>query len=346
MQPSVHSSSKDIRASSTAPLLEVNNLAVTFRTDVGSVRAVDHVGFTVHHGKTLGIVGESGSGKSVSVLAVMQLLPRNASLSGETSIRLRREDGDVVDVAKLKPNGRAIRQIRGGDIAMIFQEPMASFSPVYTIGNQIVEGIRQHQKVGKGEAREIAIEMLDRVGISSPAQRFDQYAFDLSGGMRQRAMIAVALSTRPALLIADEPTTALDVTIQAQILELLKELQADFGMSTIFITHDIGVIAQVADEIAVMYLGRVMERGDTKSVIHHPQHPYTQALLAAIPKLSNLGERLQAVGGHIPGPRDRPKGCVFHTRCSKVILGKCDVETPEEIAVGPNHQTACFLFEQ
>ncbi|MBL6960913.1 MAG: ABC transporter ATP-binding protein, partial [Anaerolineales bacterium] len=285
-----------------ANLLEVKNLKISFKTDEGIITAVDGINFSVKQGQTLGIVGESGSGKSVSTWSIMRLLPKNSIIDKASSIQFLRKSGKVVEITKLKANSRELRKIRGGEVALIFQEPMSSFSPVYTIGNQIMEAVLHHRDVSKEEAQEIAIDMLDRVGISNPRQRFKQFPFELSGGMRQRAMIAVALSMNPSLLIADEPTTSLDVTIQAQILELMNELQEDMGMSIIFITHNLGVIAQVADEIEVMYLGKILERGTTKEIINHPQHPYTQALLKAIPHLDRLGERLTAISGDIPSP--------------------------------------------
>lgn len=326
-------------------LLEVKNLKVAFKSDEGLVRAVDGVDFTVHRGRTLGIVGESGSGKSVSTKAIMQLLPRNAILDPGSSIQLFRPDGQSVEIAKLRTMGREIRQIRGGEISMIFQEPMASFSPVYTVGSHIVETIREHRAVSRHDAEMSAIELLGKVGISNPEQRFKQYPFELSGGMRQRAMIAVALATNPALLIADEPTTALDVTIQAQILALLKELQHEFQMAVIFITHDLGVIAQVADEVVVMYLGRIMERGPAQEVIAEAKHPYTQSLLKAIPRFENIGQRLTAIGGDIPSPLNRPTGCPFHTRCPDKIEGRCDVTMPAQTIITEQHSVNCFLYE-
>ena len=326
-------------------LLTVNNLRVQFKTDEGLVTAVDGVDFEVKRGKTLGIVGESGSGKSVSTKALMQLLPKYAIIDASSQMLLRRADGRVTDIARLKPRSREIRDIRGGEIAMIFQEPMASFSPVYTIGNQMIEAIRLHRDAGKKEAREIAIDMLDRVGISNAPLRVDQYPHELSGGMRQRCMIALALSTRPSLLIADEPTTALDVTIQAQILELMRELQDEFDMSVIFITHDMGVIAQVADEVAVMYLGRVIERGPTMEVIQDPKHPYSHGLLAAIPDLENLHDRLKPVPGDIPSPLERRRGCPFHTRCPEKVAGRCDQALPSVSSVTERHSVSCFLYE-
>jgi peptide/nickel transport system ATP-binding protein len=325
-------------------LLNVQNLGISFETDEGIVRGVNDVSFVVEKGKTLGIVGESGSGKSVTSQAIMRLLPKNGHIDERSVIRLH-QNGNVLDITGLKADSDTMRSIRGGVISMIFQEPMASFSPVYTIGNQITESIHLHRSVNKKEAREIALDMLDRVGISNPGVRIDQYPFELSGGMRQRAMIALALSTEPLLLIADEPTTALDVTIQAQILELMRELQADLQMSIIFITHDLGVIAQIANDVVVMYLGQVMERGTTREIIKNPKHPYTKSLLKAIPKLDSLHGRLTPVGGDIPSPLSRPSGCPFHTRCLDRILDRCDQSDPCETQLFENHFVNCFLFE-
>jgi len=327
-------------------LLEVRNLRVSFKTDEGIIIAVDGVTFSVEPGQTLGIVGESGSGKSVSVKAIMQLLPRTAIVGEGSSIQWYSKNGDILEITQLKKAGREMRRIRGGEIGMIFQEPMSSFSPVHTIGNQIMEAILEHRQVSKQEAREVAIDMLDKVGISNPSVRVDQYPFELSGGMRQRAMIAVALSMNPSLLIADEPTTSLDVTIQAQILELMNQLQEEFGMAIIFITHNLGVIAQVADEVAVMYLGQIMERGTAKDVVLQPQHPYTQSLLRAIPRLDHLGERLTAISGDIPSPLELPGGCPFHTRCEQAIAGVCDTQKPALTRISSTHTLHCFLHEQ
>jgi len=327
-------------------LLEVKDLKVSFNTDEGVILAVNGISLSVKQGQTLGIVGESGSGKSVSTKAIMQLLPRTAVIDQNSSIMWHRENGETVEITQLKKGGRDMRRIRGGEIGMIFQEPMSSFSPVHTIGNQIMEAVRQHRKVSKQEAREIAIDMLDKVGISNPSVRVDQYSFELSGGMRQRAMIAVALSMNPSLLIADEPTTSLDVTIQAQILDLMNQLKEEFNMAIIFITHNLGVIAQVADEVAVMYLGQIVEQGTAKDIIHDPQHPYTQSLLKAIPRLDHLGGRLKAIGGDIPSPLERPSGCPFHTRCEQVIPGICDVQAPTLTQISESHTVHCFLFEE
>mgnify|MGYP005650393605 CR=1 FL=1 len=326
-------------------ILDVKNLKISFRTDEGIVTAVDGVNFSVSKGKTLGLVGESGSGKSVSTWAIMKLLPHNAIIHEESSILLRRKDGSIVDVTKLSSSNHLIENIRGGDVSIVFQEPMSSLAPVYTIGNQISEAIIKHRGVSKQEAKEIAIEMLKRVGIPDPHRRFNEYPFELSGGMRQRAMIAIALCTHPSLLIADEPTTALDVTIQAQVLELIKELQSELKMSTIFITHNMGVIAQIADEVAVMYLGAIVERAPCNIIFHNPKHPYTINLLRAIPRLGRgRDQHLIPISGMVPGPFDRPPGCRFHPRCEKMIKGLCDVYKPETIEIDENHTVSCFLY--
>ncbi|GAB4386674.1 ABC transporter ATP-binding protein [Albidovulum sp.] len=323
-------------------LIEVENLTLKFRTDEGLITAVEDVSFTLEKGRVLGLVGESGSGKSVTAKALMHLNAGNAVYAPESRITLHAETGPV-DVLKLRGN-RELKIVRGGAISMIFQEPMASFAPAITIGKQMVEQLQLHSGMSKARAREISIEMLDRVGISDPARRFDQYAFELSGGMRQRAMIAMALSTRPQLLIADEPTTALDVTIQAQVIDLMKDLVAEFHMAIIFITHDLGVIAQTADDVAVMYLGRLIEEGPVREVIRNPRHPYTQGLLAALPKLDDLDAPLTPVAGDIPSPLERPSGCVFHTRCPKIVGDVCRTALPRDLQVDPSHRVACHLY--
>lgn len=326
-------------------LLSVENLSISFRTDEGPVTPVQGVSFELDAGRTLGLVGESGSGKSVTTKALMRLLPGSATLAPDTRIRYRDKAGQMVEVEKLKPNARALRALRGGEIGMIFQEPMASFSPVYTIGNQMMEAIRLHKGLRGRAARELAIEMLAKVGLSNPAARVDQYAFELSGGMRQRAVIAMALSASPRLLIADEPTTALDVTIQAQVLELMRGLQSDLGMSMIFITHDLGVIAQIAQDVAVMYLGTIVERGPVRDVLKDPQHPYTRGLLKAIPSLDRLTRRLHPVPGDIPSPSARPTGCPFHTRCDEARPGLCDRTAPAQTVFGNGRMVRCHLAE-
>ncbi len=327
-------------------LLSVENLSVSFKTDEGVITPVQGVSFTVARGKTLGLVGESGSGKSVSTKALMRLLPGSATIAPEAKMHYLDKHDKLIEIEKLKGKGAPIRALRGGEIGMIFQEPMASFSPVYTIGNQMIEAIRLHKKLGKREARAHAIEMLDKVGISNPQARVDQYPHEMSGGMRQRAMIALALSAGPALLIADEPTTALDVTIQAQVLELMSDLQKDLGMGMIFITHDLGVIAQIADEVAVMYLGTIVERGPTRDVIHNPAHPYTVGLLEAIPSLDRLDERLKPVPGDIPSPNERPQGCPFQTRCQHVVDGLCNQTAPLETPLAAGHSVRCWLHDE
>ncbi len=326
-------------------MLTVENLSISFRTDEGVITPVQGVSFHVDQGRTLGLVGESGSGKSVSTKALMRLLPGTASLGADTRMHYTTKDGRVVEIETLANDGEPIRKLRGGEIGMIFQEPMASFSPVYTIGNQMMEAIQLHRPMGRREARSYAVEMLNKVGISNAEARVDQYPHELSGGMRQRAMIALTLSAGPALLIADEPTTALDVTIQAQVLDLMRDLQQELGMGMIFITHDLGVIAQIADDVAVMYLGTIVERGPAREVIRAPQHPYTQGLLAAIPSLDKLHDRLSPVPGDIPSPNARPTGCPFHTRCAQKIAGLCDARPPREIQTQPGRAVRCWLHD-
>jgi oligopeptide/dipeptide ABC transporter ATP-binding protein len=321
-------------------LLNVENLTLEFDTDEGRITAVDDVSFTLEPGEVMGLVGESGSGKSVTAKSLMQLNPGNAVYDPQSRITLT-IDGGRIDVLSLR-TAREMQIIRGGAISMIFQEPMASFAPAITIGKQMVEQLQLHSGLSKKAARALSIEMLERVGIAEAAKRFDQYAFELSGGMRQRAMIAMALSTRPKLLIADEPTTALDVTIQAQVLDLMKDLVAEFGMGIIFITHDLGVIAQTADKVSVMYLGRLIETGPVREVIRTPAHPYTQGLLRALPNLEDLDAPLTPVPGDIPSPLERPRGCVFHTRCPIAMAGRCDVAVPEMVGLDKTHAAACF----
>ncbi|MBV9896445.1 MAG: ABC transporter ATP-binding protein [Chloroflexi bacterium] len=325
-------------------LLEVQDLHVEFPTRDGVVKAVDGVDFSIKHNQTVGVVGESGSGKTVTALAILQVVSQPGKISGGR-VLLRQESGNAVDIASLNPRGKAIRAIRGKDISMIFQEPMTSFSMMHTIGFQIVEAIRLHQNIGNHEARSIAIDMLRRVGIARPEERVDAYAFELSGGMRQRAMIAMALVTHPRLLIADEPTTALDVTLQAQIMELIRELQRELGMSVLLITHDLGVIAENCDEVIVMYLGEVMERAGVQHLFADPLHPYTRALLRSIPRLGHGKEwELEPIEGMVPSPYNRPTGCPFHPRCPAFIPGKCDTLRPELVEVGDGRAVRCHLY--
>ena len=324
-------------------ILEVNELAITLSADQGTVDVIQSVSFTLEPGKTLALVGESGCGKSVTAASILRLLPRELAIT-RGSIQFRSpENGDITDIAKLAPRGAAIRGLRGNDIAMIFQEPMSSFSPLYTIGNQIGEVVRLHRKVSRKEARDITAGLLDRVGIPEARVALDRYPHEYSGGMRQRAMIAKALSCDPALLIADEPTTALDMTIQAQIIELLQELQREFHMAIIFITHDLAMVAQVADEVCIMYAGRVVERGQVREIFHHAKHPYTRDLLNAMPRLGNLSQELVAIEGNVPGLFDMPSGCRFHPRCTSFMAGTCNVRAPNPARVSESHTVECHL---
>jgi oligopeptide/dipeptide ABC transporter ATP-binding protein len=331
-------------------LLSVRNLKTYFAQDEGLVKAVDGVSFDVAPGRTLGIVGESGCGKSVTARSILRIVDRPGRIvDGEIWFRRAATnggEGGVVDLAKLPPNGLEMRAIRGAEIALIFQEPMSSFSPVHSIGNQIIEAILIHQPVGRQEARDKTIEMLRRVGVSSPEERVDQLSNQLSGGLRQRAMIAMALSCKPSLLIADEPTTALDVTTQTQILELMRQLQQEDGMAIMLITHDLGVIAEMATDVAVMYLGRVVEQAPVDAIFHAPKHPYTRALLRSIPRIrSRTRARLTPIVGAIPHPYDRPPGCPFHPRCVDFMAGRCDRQAPSLRPVADQHSVSCFLYE-
>jgi len=325
-------------------LIDVENLTLQFDTDEGRVTAVDDVSFSLDQGEVMGLVGESGSGKSVTAKSLMKLNAGNSVYSEQTKITLHLDSGPV-DVMSLK-SARDMQVVRGGSISMIFQEPMASFAPAISIGSHMVEQLQIHTDMSRKRAREVSIEMLDRVGISDASKRFNQYAFELSGGMRQRAMIAMALSTKPKLLIADEPTTALDVTIQAQVIDLMKDLVTEFGMGIIFITHDLGVIAQTADNVAVMYLGRLVEKGPVRDVIRSPAHPYTRGLIAALPNLVDLDAPLIPVPGDIPSPLERPSGCVFNSRCSDALTGVCQRDVPGFSEIDASHRVACHLYTQ
>lgn len=321
-------------------LLSVENLTVRFKTDEGLITVVEDVSFHISQGEVLGLVGESGSGKSVTAKALMQLNGRNTVYDPASKIMLHGDPS--IDVLSLR-HERDMRPIRGGQVSMIFQEPMASFAPALTVGKQMVEQLQIHTDMTHAQAKELSIELLDRVGITEPARRFDQYVFEYSGGMRQRAMIAMALTTKPRLLIADEPTTALDVTIQRQVIDLMKELVADFGMSILFITHDLGVIAQTADRVAVMYLGRIMEKGPVRDVMRNPAHAYTRGLLNSLPDLSNLEAPLTPIPGDIPSPLERPSGCVFHTRNPELAPGsRYERDVPPMTEIRPGHFAAIF----
>lgn len=330
-----------------SPLLEINGLKTYFYLDEGTVKAVEGADLSVQRGSTVGIVGESGCGKSVTAYSILQLVESPGRIvSGSINFYRSTPNGaEVIDLASLKPGSRQIREIRGGEIAMIFQEPLTSLSPIHTVGDQIIEAILLHRKMSHAEARAQAVDMLQRVGIPKPEQRVDAYPFQLSGGMRQRAMIAMALSCRPSLLIADEPTTALDVTTQAQILELMTELQDDFGMSILLITHNLGVVAETCDQVVVMYLGQVVEQADTQALFSDPKHPYTQALLRSIPRIGQrtVG-RINPIKGMVPDPYNRPKGCSFHPRCDKFMAGLCDQKEPPLLKHASGAMVRCFLY--
>ncbi|NMB12087.1 MAG: ABC transporter ATP-binding protein [Firmicutes bacterium] len=322
-------------------LLEVQNLKTHFRTERGPLRAVDGVSFTVRRGETLGIVGESGCGKSVTAKSIMQILPLSQAKIVAGKILYYNERGESVDITTLDPQGPEMRSIRGNEISMIFQEPMTSLNPVYTIGQQIMEAVQLHQKVNRETARDVAIEMLEKVGIPAPAERVDQYPHEFSGGMRQRAMIAMALSCNPKLLIADEPTTALDVTVEAQIINLLLDLQATSRTSVIMITHDLNVIGDMADRVIVMYAGWVVESGTAEDIFYRPQHPYTRGLMHSIPRIGEA-KRLVPIKGSVPDLKNLPQGwCYFAPRCEKVET-ICARKEPPTFRVGDEHFAKCW----
>lgn len=325
-------------------LLEVRDLKTHFSTDHGTIKAVDGASFCIQKGKVLGVVGESGCGKSITSLSILGLIASNGRVvQGEI---LYHKDGEVIDLAKLKPKGKKIKAIRGKEIALVFQEPMTAFSPVYTIGAQIIEAIRVHNKgMDKEKAQKLAIEMLVKVGMPRPKQRINEYPYQLSGGMRQRALIAMALSCSPNLLIADEPTTALDVTIEAQILQLIRDLHQNLGMSVMLITHDLGVISELADDVVVMYLGRVVESADIDSIFHNPKHPYTKALLRSIPRIEDKKqEELYTLKGAVPDPYAIPSGCPFHPRCPEYMPGVCEENNPTLEILSERHKVSCLLY--
>jgi oligopeptide/dipeptide ABC transporter ATP-binding protein len=340
-----------IEAAVSEPLLSVRDLKVSFQMDEGLVRAVDGTSFDVMPGQVLGVVGESGCGKSVTMRAILQLVDKPGRItSGEIRFR-RRGSTEPVDLVRLPPRGAEMRDIRGAEIALIPQEPMAAFSPVHTVGDQIIEAILLHghrwrddgRRLRRAEARDITVGLFRDVGISMPEERVDAFSWQLSGGLRQRAMIAMALSCKPRLLIADEPTTAIDVTTQAQVLALLRDLQAKYNTAIIFITHDLGVIAQMASYVVVMYLGRVMEEGPVDEIFHMPKHPYTRALLRSIPSL--YGETrvaLPVISGTLPHPFNRPPGCPFHPRCPDA-MERCSAAVPSLLPVGTHQLASCFL---
>lgn len=327
------------------PILEIKNLQTHFFLERGIVKAVNGVDLTLARQSTLGVVGESGCGKSVTAMSAMRLVkwPPGKIVGGE--IWLHRRDGrPSVNIADLDPRGAEMRAIRGAEIAMIFQEPMTSLNPLHSIGNQIAESVMLHQKVGRSAALERAEEMLNKVQISAAKQRLKQYPHQLSGGMRQRVMIAMALSCNPAILIADEPTTALDVTVQAQILQLMQELQDDFHSAIMMITHNLGIVSQMADRVAVMYMGKVVEYAPTRELFHHPLHPYTEGLLQSVPVLGRKKDKLEPIKGMVPSPSEQIRGCAFAARCPHV-MAKCRAEPPLLLEHAPGHHAACWLHE-
>jgi peptide/nickel transport system ATP-binding protein len=357
----------------TNKLVDIQDLAVQFDVRNGIVKAIDGVSFDIKRGQTLGVIGESGCGKSITARAILQMIPKPGKIvrgkvlyyrpvRGDTGVS---KVSDVINISELHADGQEIRKIRGGEIGMIFQEPMSSLTPVYTagshveealslhrlvpvktIGDQLSKNIMETRHVTKQEARTIAIEMLRKVGIPKPQERVDSYPHQLSGGQRQRVMIAIALSCQPTMLIADEPTTALDVSIEAQILDLMRELQETVNMAILFITHNLGVIAGMAEEIVVMYLGKQVERAKTVEMFYEPRHPYTRALLKSIPRIGKKSsERLASIEGMIPDPFHLPSGCLFHPRCPEFMPGKCDKIEPTWKQVAENHWVRCLLYE-
>ena len=327
-------------------LLDVRDLKVQFEDSEGTVYAVNGVNLRLDRGRIMGVVGESGCGKSVLSRSVMNILDAGGRIVEGRVLFCSREHG-WLDLARLPVDGPAIRRIRGKEIAMIFQEPLAALSPVHRVGSQIVEMITLHEELSKQQARERAIELLSKVGIPEPNRAIDQYTFELSGGMRQRVMVAMALACQPRLLIADEPTTALDVTIQAQILELIRSLKDQFDMAVMIISHDLGVIAEMADDVAVMYLGSVVERGTVREVLKNPRHPYTHALMRSIPRAEvDHKRRLATIAGTVPDAHRIPAGCPFHPRCPEFIEGVCDSDVPHELDVGAGHTVACHLYAE
>jgi len=329
-------------------IVRVEDLKTHFYTLDGVVRAVDGVSLEIRPGETLGLVGESGCGKSVTAFSILRLLPQKTSRIVQGKILYDQGDGNPsVDLTTVDPNGDLIRNIRGNEIAMIFQEPLTSLSPVHTVGSQIAEAVELHQPVSEEEARERAIQMLEEVGIAMPRQRYSEYPHQFSGGMRQRAMIAMALSCNPRLLIADEPTTALDVTIQAQILEIMKSLQEEFGMAILIITHNLGVIAEMSDRVAVMYMGKLVESGDARTIFHRPLHPYTVGLMRSIPHLGRrVKARLTPIPGSVPDPYSVPTGCAFLPRCPVPKMEACYQvqEGAMLVEVEPGHFVRCSLY--
>ena len=339
--------SEQPRGLSADPVISVRDLETHFFTDEGVVRAVDGVNFDVHPGTTMGIVGESGCGKSITAKSILQIVEAPGRIvNGEIQYRRDAGSGETINLLNYGANSESMRSIRGGEISMIFQEPMTSFSSLHTFGNQIDEALRLHTNLSKNERFELGVDWLARVGIPNPTQRMHEYPFRFSGGQLQRAMIAMAMCNNPKVLIADEPTTALDVTTQAQILDLLQRMQEENDMAIVFITHDLGVIAEIADEVTVMYLGKVVESGPVHNFFDDPMHPYSRALLTSIPSMFTLSrERLPSISGSIPHPQNRPSGCAFHPRCQSYIEGTCNIREPELVSVNEDQDVSCFLYE-
>ena len=325
------------------PLIDVRDLSVVIDRDEGVVRPLNGVSFKIHAGQSVGIVGESGCGKTMTSNALLRILPPASEITSG-HIRYRRKlDEQEIDLVTIDDQSSEMRQIRGGDISMIFQEPMTAFSPVHTVYNQIAEMIQLHDPVDDQQARRRVVELLDLVGIPDPDLRADDYPFQLSGGMRQRAMIAMALASNPRLLIADEPTTALDVTVQARVLKLIQRLQRELGLALMLITHDLGVIAHTVEYVYVMYLGRVIEEGPVADIFYRPAHPYTQALLQSIPSLTQPTQHLEPIEGSVPSAYALPTGCPFHTRCTQKVGDICHQHMPAHFEVGTDHQASCFI---
>lgn len=322
-------------------LLELRDVKVCQQTESGMLKVVDGVDFTVAKGRTLGLVGESGCGKSMTAKAILNIQPKGFVCTG--NIVLHQNGEPPLDLLRLGQKSKELRSVRGGKIAMIFQEPMAAFSPLYTIGNQMMEMVRAHRAKQRKEAEAVCIEMLRLVGIPDPERAMNRYPHEFSGGMMQRIMIAMALSCRPELLIADEPTTALDVTIQAQVLELMKELQQEFGMAMLFITHDLATVAEMCDEVAVMYLGKIVEKASVTDIFSRPMHPYTKGLIGSIPKIGQKQERLESIEGTVPVPIDLPPMCGFYDRCKERIPGLCNRQEVPVTRVSSDHTVRCFL---
>ncbi len=329
-------------------LIGTMDLRVHFAIDEGILKAVDGVSLQIYTGKTIGLVGESGCGKSVTSQALLRIVPPPGTIKGKILFyRTDADEGNPLNLATLPPDGEVIRSIRGKEIAMIFQEPMTSFSPLYTMGNQIEEAIKLHRAANSAQAHGIAVEMLRRVGIACPEKRINEYPHEFSGGMRQRAMIAMALSCHPQLLIADEPTTALDVTIQAQVLELMSELQKEFGMGILFITHDLGVVAEMCDDVAVMYLGKIVEQAPVDDIFHNPLHPYTRGLLNSLPQIGKgRKKRLESIQGSVPVPLGLPTQCGFYDRCPMKIEDLCSAYAVPMAQIDTNHWVRCFQYDQ